>query len=111
MTIALTRLTLGFHVLFVRLCEWETLIPKVTPFPQISHFAIRLHLLINLSFKLSNVTIISYHSEKCKPFLKKTQNFFEKPKFLLFYLKKSSVCSIIKYEYLYIQFRKGFLWI
>ncbi len=76
MTIALTRFTLGFHVLFVRLCEWETLIPKVTPFPQISHFAIRLHLLIDLSSALSNVTIISYHSEKCKSFLKKILNFF-----------------------------------
>ena len=79
MTIALTRFTLGFHVLFVRLCEWETLIPKVTPFPQISHFAIRLHLLIDLRFKLSNVIIISYPSEKCKPFLKKIRIFFIRP--------------------------------
>ena len=44
-TIAFTRFTFGFHVLFERLWEWETLIPKVTPFPQISHLAILLHLL------------------------------------------------------------------
>lgn len=49
MTIALTRLTFGFQVLFERLCEWETLIPKVTPFPQMSHFAINLHLLAALT--------------------------------------------------------------
>ena len=39
-TMALTRLMLGFQARLERLCEWETLIPKVTPFPQISHFAI-----------------------------------------------------------------------
>ena len=33
-TMALTRFTLGFQVLLERLWEWETLIPKVTPFPQ-----------------------------------------------------------------------------
>jgi hypothetical protein len=38
-TIAFTRFTLGFHVLFERLWEWETLIPNTTPLPQISHFA------------------------------------------------------------------------
>ena len=40
LTIAFTRCTLGFHVLLVSLWEWETLLPKVTPLPQISHFAI-----------------------------------------------------------------------
>ena len=39
-TIARTFLTFAFHVLFDLLCEWLTLIPKDTPFPQISHFAI-----------------------------------------------------------------------
>ena len=39
-TIALTRLMLGFQALLARLWEWETLIPKVTPLPQTSHFAI-----------------------------------------------------------------------
>ena len=38
-TIALTRLTLGFQALLERLWEWETLMPNVTPLPQISHFA------------------------------------------------------------------------
>lgn len=86
MTIALTRFTLGFHVLFVRLCEWETFIPKVTPFPQISHFAIRLHLLNYSSYppaeitaELDNMNIVTHIREKCKPFLKKNLNFFIRP--------------------------------
>lgn len=41
LTTALTRFTLGFQVRLERLWEWETLIPKVTPLPQKSHFAIR----------------------------------------------------------------------
>ena len=48
LTTALTFLTLGFQVLFDLLCEWLTLIPKVRPFPQISHFAICKHLLFSL---------------------------------------------------------------
>jgi hypothetical protein len=40
LTTALTFLMLAFQVLFDLLCEWLTLIPKDTPFPQISHFAI-----------------------------------------------------------------------
>ena len=40
LTTALTRLTLGFQARLERLWEWETLIPKVTPLPQKSHFAI-----------------------------------------------------------------------
>ena len=39
LTTALTLRILGFQVLFERLCEWLTLIPKETPLPQISHFA------------------------------------------------------------------------
>ena len=39
-----TLLTLGFQVLLDLLWEWETLIPKLTPFPQTSHLAILLHL-------------------------------------------------------------------
>ncbi len=45
LTIAFTRLTFGFQALLDRLWEWETLIPKVTPLPQISHLANLLHLL------------------------------------------------------------------
>ena len=45
LTTALILLTFGFQVLFDLLCEWLTLIPKVTPLPQISHFAICEHLL------------------------------------------------------------------
>ena len=55
LTIALTLLTLGFQVLFERLCEWETLIPKVISFPQYSHFAISEHLLVN--FERINIII------------------------------------------------------
>ena len=44
LTTALTRFTLGFQARLERLWEWETLIPKVTPLPQKSHFAISLHL-------------------------------------------------------------------
>ena len=40
LTNALTRWTLGFQVRLDRLCEWDTLIPNVTPLPQMSHFAI-----------------------------------------------------------------------
>ena len=40
LTIAFTRLTFGFQALLDRLWEWETLMPKVTPLPQISHLAI-----------------------------------------------------------------------
>ena len=45
LTIAFTRLTFGFHALFERLCEWETLIPNATALPHTSHFAMSLHLL------------------------------------------------------------------
>ena len=38
-TIAFTFLTFGFQVLFERLCEWETLIPKAISLLQISHLA------------------------------------------------------------------------
>jgi len=46
-TTALTLLTLGFHVLFERLCEWETLMPNATSLPQYSHFAMCLNLLFS----------------------------------------------------------------
>jgi len=39
-TIALTRFTLGFQLRLALLWEWDTLMPKVTPLPQTSHFAI-----------------------------------------------------------------------
>ena len=44
---AFTRRTLGFQVRVDLLWEWETLMPKVTPFPQMSHFAMSLHLLFD----------------------------------------------------------------
>jgi len=47
---ALTRRTLGFQARLDLLWEWETLIPKVTPFPQMSHFAMSLHLLFEAGF-------------------------------------------------------------
>lgn len=36
----LTRLMFGFQDLFVLMWECDNLMPKVTPFPQISHLAI-----------------------------------------------------------------------
>ena len=42
LTSAFTRLIFGFQVLLVRLWEWETLMPKVTPLPQHAHLAILL---------------------------------------------------------------------
>jgi len=35
----------GFQERLLRLWEWETWMPNVTPLPQISHFAILTHLL------------------------------------------------------------------
>lgn len=46
LTTVLTDLTLAFHVLLALLWEWLTLMPKATPLPQISHFAIYMHLLL-----------------------------------------------------------------
>ena len=42
--------------------------PKVTPLPQISHFAICLHLLLGIG--KVNIGILSDIREKSKPFLK-----------------------------------------
>jgi len=46
LTTVLTGLTLAFQVLLALLWEWLTLMPKATPLPQISHFAIYMHLLL-----------------------------------------------------------------
>jgi uncharacterized protein YhhL (DUF1145 family) len=75
LTIALTRFTFGFHVLLDLLCEWETLIPKVTPFPQISHFAIRLHLPFLLLQKSQQIYFIR-NQMKNQGFFKKNKKFF-----------------------------------
>ena len=56
LTTALTRLTLGFQVRLERLWEWETLIPKVTPLPQKSHFAIHCTSYLN-----NNSSNYAYH--------------------------------------------------
>lgn len=63
-TIAFTRFTFGFHVLLERLCEWDTLIPNVTPLPQNSHFAIIGCTSLN---KLTD-SIITDFNLKCKCF-------------------------------------------
>ena len=62
-TRAFTRRTLAFQVLLERLWEWDTLIPKLTPFPQKSHFAI---VAPPLFFQKVNVRIISNLNEKSK---------------------------------------------
>lgn len=53
---ALTLLIFGFQVRLLLLCEWLTLIPNVTPFPQISHLAIsKVHLQIKtVKIKITN---------------------------------------------------------
>ena len=74
----LTRLMLGFQVLFVFLWECDTLQPNVTPFPQISHFAIYYtskKVLVFLLFLFNDRTtmcIITPKPLKCKTFF----NFF-----------------------------------
>ena len=75
-TIAFTRFTFGFQVLFERLCEWETLIPKVTPFPQMSHLAMCLHLLC----ANRKSTFVSYQISltKASLFRGKSGRFFKK---------------------------------
>ena len=63
LTSAFTRLIFGFQVLLERLWEWETLMPKDTSFPQISHLAIYLHLLIG---QYNHATLVSYQSLRPK---------------------------------------------
>ena len=62
LTIALTLLILGFHVRLERLCEWLTLIPKVTLFPHTSHFAIiydtSLRLLTQYKYYIKQISIL-----------------------------------------------------
>ena len=70
-TMALTRRTLGFQVRLDLLWEWETLIPKVTPFPQMSHFAMSLHLLFSSGTPQSHgtagkVTVVFYQMTRGK---------------------------------------------
>ena len=62
-TRAFTRRTLAFQVLLERLWEWDTLIPKLTPFPQKSHLAI---VAPPLFYQKVNVRIISNIHEKSK---------------------------------------------
>ena len=72
-TTALTRLTLGFHSRLERLWEWETLIPKVTPLPQKSHFAIHCTSHPNHnSHNLHPIWALRYHTR----FRRKMQAFF-----------------------------------
>jgi hypothetical protein len=66
---------LGFHVLFERLCEWDTLMPKDTSLPQKSHFA-----MCRTSLKILNYIMLKYNSRKQN----KKQEFFEKKLFILY---------------------------
>jgi hypothetical protein len=73
-TRAFTRRTLAFQVLLERLWEWDTLIPKLTPFPQKSHFAI---VAPPLFFQKVNVRIISNLNEKSKYLSAFFPNYFD----------------------------------
>jgi len=66
-TTVLTGLMLAFHVLLALLWEWLTLIPKETPLPQISHFAIYMHLLIVIRNYILLVVIRCLQPSKLKP--------------------------------------------
>ncbi len=72
MTTALTRFTLGFQARLERLWEWETLIPKVTPLPQKSHFAIHCTShpdnSLNSCVSFERLDIIAKIEEKSKSF-------------------------------------------
>ena len=72
LTTALTRLTLGFQARLERLWEWETLIPKVTPLPQKSHFAIHCTShpdnSLNSCVSFERLDIIAKIEEKSKSF-------------------------------------------
>ena len=73
-TRAFTRRTLAFQVLLERLWEWETLIPKLTPFPQKSHLAI---VAPPLFYQKVNVRIISNLNEKSKYLSAIFPNYFD----------------------------------
>ena len=75
-TTALTFLMLAFQVLFDLLCEWLTLIPKVVPFPQISHFAIYIHLQIIDNFH-KTISILTDNFQFCKIFFKFFKKYFK----------------------------------
>lgn len=92
MTIAFTFFTFGFQVLFERLCEWETLIPKVISFPQYSHFAISEHLLTNLQRIDINTNNI-----KMQVFF---YNILKKRKFVLFFILFIDFSYYIYYNYI-----------
>ena len=72
LTTALTRFTLGFQARLERLWEWETLIPKVTPLPQKSHFAIHCTShpdnSLNSCVSFERLDIIAKIEEKSKSF-------------------------------------------
>lgn len=87
-TIARTLLMFGFQVRLERLCEWLTLIPKDTPFPQISHFAIlktppmiKQYRILSQFLDLfpcrltHTIYILTEIWEKCKPFFQIYLNF------------------------------------
>ena len=71
-TMAFTRFTLGFHSRLERLWEWETLIPKVTPLPQKSHFAIHCTSHPDSNFETAPIQALVYTSR----FFCKKQVFF-----------------------------------
>ena len=63
-TFALTVRIFGFQALFDLLCEWLTLFPNRSPFPQISHFAMIRNLLHSSSCVNYDIYVrISHYTE------------------------------------------------
>ena len=64
-TTAFTLRMFGFHILLVLRWEWESLWPKVTPFPQMQHFAILTIPPYMESLDKSTLVIISQLKRNC----------------------------------------------
>ena len=59
-TLHLTDLMFGLNILLDLLCEWLTLLPKRTLFPQTEHLAIRTPPCMIECFKILNLTFLLY---------------------------------------------------
>lgn len=83
-TLHFTLFTLEFQIALDLLWEWLTLLPKWTPFPQISHFAIVSTSSTKLSHSTHNSSILSEKVTFGKFFLVKNIIFYKKYMFPFF---------------------------